>query len=107
MNSNDTKQESLNRALFGESTANYSAIVQGFVGKGIAVDDIEPRENIFTFNAWKALGRSVKRGEHGVKIATVIEREKMDPATGAKTKQRIPWNTTVFHISQTEEVKRA
>jgi hypothetical protein len=51
---------------------NYSAIFQGFMAKGIAETDIKPRENVFTFHAWKALGRSVKRGEHGVKVVTFI-----------------------------------
>ena len=64
--------EALQRAATGPSLANYPAIYAGFMAKGIAEDDIKPRENVFTFNAWRALGRTVKKGEHGVKIATCI-----------------------------------
>jgi hypothetical protein len=56
----------LDRARNGETMTNYPAIFAGFIEKGIPEYDIKPRENVFTFHAWKALGRSVKRGEHGV-----------------------------------------
>jgi hypothetical protein len=76
---------------------NYLPIFEGFMEKGIPSDDIKPRENVFTFNAWKALNRVVKRGEKGVKITTFIP----DPEKG----KTYPKTTTVFHISQTEELK--
>ena len=98
--------ESLDRARNGATMSNYPAIFDGFMAKGIAETDIKPRENVFTFNAWKALGRSVKKGEHGVKVVTFIEcdTKERDPATGAETRRtyRKPHTTTVFHISQTE-----
>ncbi|MBM3835942.1 MAG: hypothetical protein FJ403_22295 [Verrucomicrobia bacterium] len=53
--------------------------------KGIPEDQIKSRENVFTFKAWNAQGRKVKKGEHGVKIHTVIEtpiKEEVDPNTG-------------------------
>jgi antirestriction protein ArdC len=81
---------------------NYPAIFAGFIEKGIPEYDIKPRENVFTFNAWKALGRSVKRGEHGVKVVTFIERSvtEHDPATGEQVDRSIrsPHTTTVFHM---------
>ena len=55
--------ESLNRAKNGDSLANYQAIMQGFADKGIAANDIIPRENVFTYNAWLALNRQVRKGE--------------------------------------------
>jgi hypothetical protein len=85
---------------------NYAAIFQGFMAKGIAESDIKPRENVLTFHAWKALGRSVKRGEHGVKVVAFIpcERTVRDPQTGEEKIEgfRRPHTTIVFHISQTE-----
>jgi antirestriction protein ArdC len=61
---------------------------------------------VFTFNAWKALGRSVKRGQHGVKVVTWIDctATTRDPQTGEEKTEgyRRPHTTTVFHISQTE-----
>ena len=99
--------EALQRATNNASAANYGAIYAGFVAKGIAGADIMPRENVFTFDAWKALGRSVKKGEHGVKIVTWIDckgRAERDPVTGEEERRgfRRPKTTTVFHISQTE-----
>ena len=95
-------QESLDRAQAGQSFSNYPAIFEGFLAKGIAADQIKPRENVFTFNAWKALGRCVKRGEHGVKVGTFVEGSKEDKETGETSTFRMPRSTTVFHISQTK-----
>ena len=100
------QNEALSRAInpLG-SLSNYPAIIQGFIAKGIAESDIKPRENCFTFNAWRALGRTVKRGEHGVRVVTFrqedVKEEKPDGTIDFKVKSR-PWYATVFHISQTE-----
>src|SRR5260370_419639 len=96
------QQEALSRAVSGQSLANYPDIYAGFIAKGIPENEIKPRENIFTFQAWKALGRYVRRGEHGVKVATVRTVTKTDKATGEKETYSMPWSSTVFHISQTE-----
>src|SRR5271169_7056230 len=68
-----SRQEALTRAVSGQSLTNFPAIFQGFAAKGIPESEIKPRENVFTFDAWKALGRVVRRGEHGVKVVTFIE----------------------------------
>jgi hypothetical protein len=54
--------EALTRAVQGQSLSNWPAIVAGFEAKGIPADDIRPRENVFTYHAWRALGRQVRRG---------------------------------------------
>jgi antirestriction factor ArdC-like protein len=99
---NKVQAKALERARNGESTWNWPAISASFQAKGIPPEDIKPRENVFTFSAWKALGRSVKKGEHGVKVETWIEREKRDP-DDPETKKVIRSfrRTTVFHVSQT------
>lgn len=97
--------EALHRAIGGQALTNYPAIFEGFMAKGIAESDIKPRENVFTFNAWKALGRSVKKGEHGVKVITWIlaSGKSTENETEAKsTGFRFCRTTTVFHVSQTE-----
>ncbi len=96
--------EALSRAVNGLSLGNYPAIFAGFVAKGIPEDAIKPRENIFTYQAWRALGRQVRRGEHGVKVVTFVEMAKEDKETGEKQSFRRPWTTTVFHISQTDAI---
>lgn len=95
--------EALGRAAGGMSTSNYAAIFSGFASKGIPAADINPRENVFTFNAWRALGRTVKRGEHGVKVVTWINRAADPSATNPKAQRgyKFPRSVTVFHISQT------
>ncbi len=48
--------EALTKAVSGTSVANYAKIIDGFTRKGIPEEEIKPRENVFTFKAWKALG---------------------------------------------------
>jgi len=100
----DVRREALTRAVSGQTMSNYPAIFHGFTAKGIAESEIRPRENVFTFEAWKSLGRYVRKGEHGVKVVTFIETKskELDQDTGEARIIRRPWTTTVFHISQTE-----
>lgn len=98
------QQESLERARFGQSVSNYPAIYRGFAEKGIPESEINPRENIFTYAAWKALGRQVRRGEHGVKVMTVRTGTKRDTRTGEESRYSFPTRSTVFHVSQTEAI---
>jgi len=107
MATQELQQESLSRAVQGQSTANYAEIYTGFARMGIPEEDIKPRENVFTYNAWRALGRQVRKGEHGVKCLTFIvcESKETNPKTGERGHYRRPWSTTVFHVSQTDKVQ--
>ena len=114
------QQEALGRAVGGQSFANWPAIIQGFAVKGIPEDQINPRENVFTYHAWRALGRQVRRGEHGIKVVTFVsvqgEESKedvdgvasngVDGTNKRKRGFRRPWTATVFHVSQTEPVQK-
>src|SRR5690349_7011520 len=51
----------LERATTQASLANYPVIIAGFMAKGIPESEIKPRENVFTFKAWRALGRIVRK----------------------------------------------
>jgi hypothetical protein len=90
----DHSREALYRARTSQSLANYAPIIAGFAERGLT--DIRPRENVLTYQAWLALGRQVRRGEHGVRVQTWITVEK----DGQKV--TIPKTTTVFHITQTD-----
>lgn len=103
MKNQEIQREALQRAISGQSLANYPAIFEGFTAKGIPADQIKPRENVFSFQAWKALGRYVRKGEHGVKVSTRRDVTKKDKETGEEQRFSIAWSSTVFHISQTEE----
>jgi hypothetical protein len=105
------QQEALTRAVSGLSFTNWPAIIAGFAAKGIPESEIKPRQNVFTYEAWRALGRQVRKGEHGVKVLTFrpgSEREEIDPQTGERRIVRRPsrpWTATVFHESQTDPVR--
>lgn len=97
--------EALGNARNGQSALNYGFIFEGFKGKGIPESEIIPRVNVFTFKAWLALGRAVRKGEHGVSCLTWIPMSKTDKETGEVKTGRRPKSVTVFHISQTDELK--
>src|SRR3989442_16016871 len=108
----EMQTEALSRATSGQSLTNLPAIIHGFISKGIPADEIRPRENVFTYHAWRALGRQVRRGEHGVKVVTFVPMTKktgqVDAETGEeKTAQlgKRAWNATVFHVSQTDPIQ--
>jgi antirestriction protein ArdC len=115
MTTQERRAEALTRACTGQTWSNYPAIFQGFTAMGIPESDIRPRENVFTFEAWKALGRHVRKGQHGVKVVTFITTESgksevpqaeiLDGMEAQPKKNRRysrPWTTTVFHVSQTD-----
>jgi hypothetical protein len=105
------QEEALSRAIGGQSLTNWPAIIHGFIAKGIPEDQVRPRENCFTYRAWQALGRQVRRGEHGVKVVTFLparDREETDPTTGERKivrRSSRPWTATVFHVSQTDPIQ--
>jgi hypothetical protein len=110
------QQEALSRAVSGQALTNWPAIIAGFMAKGIPEHQIRPRENVFTYHAWRALGRQVRRGEHGVKVLTYVSVPDKDAKDGVATNDldgadkpkrggyRRPWTATVFHVSQTDPI---
>lgn len=102
--------QALSNALAERSVMNYEAIFEGFIEKGIPADQIVPRENVFTYNAWRALGRQVRKGEHGVPVVTWIvgkgaKAEGADSADSEGGGYKFPRTVTVFHITQTDAVQ--
>lgn len=99
------QREALRRAEQGRFCANDVICIQEFVARGIPADMIAPRVNVFTFNAWKAAGRYVRKGEKGVKLTTWIPATNPDGSPKLKDGKQMtyPVSTTVFHISQTEQ----
>jgi hypothetical protein len=71
-------------------------------------DDVQPRVNCLTYNAWKAAGRSVKKGEKGLGVTVWIpckdKEAKPDPKTGEARKSMRPKTTYIFHIDQTQPI---
>ena len=106
MTAAELQQEALLKAKGGQSMTNYPAIFKGFMERGIPESEIEPRVNVFTYRAWQAQGRQVRKGEKGVKVITYRELpEKRNGNDGiVKAGGRMPWSSTVFHISQTDPI---
>ena len=98
MNRTELQAEALARAQDGMPNQNYVAIVSGFLARGIAAADIEPRVNVLTYHAWRAKGRQVRKGERGVRVVTFIPTRDVDDKIIGKR----PWSATVFHVSQTD-----
>src|SRR5438128_7428788 len=94
-------REALGRAANGTSIANYATIFGEFSERGIPDNEIKPRENVFTYHAWRALGRQVRKGEHGVKISVWVPVERQD-SDGKVETNLTPTTATVFHITQTD-----
>ena len=100
MNTQQKQSDALDRARSSQSMANFEQIMQGLTEKGINPDDISFRVNVLTFDAWRALGRTVRRGEKGVRCLTWIPIK--DDTGTEKTRPRAAY---VFHISQTEQLQ--
>ena len=103
----EVQAQSLDRAKNGKSFSNFPIIIAGFSAMGIPESDIMPRQNVFTYQAWQAQGRQVRKGQHGIKICTFIpvDVKDKDEKTGdvkIKTVNKAR-KTTVFHITQTDE----
>ncbi len=104
------ESQALKNATENDSEANYETIFEGFLEKGIEFEDIIPRENVFTYNAWRAMGRQVRRGETGVKCVTYVTAKpsKAKADAGKVDEEGKPFKfertVSVFHISQTDEI---
>jgi antirestriction protein ArdC len=110
MSRDEIQAQALQNALSNQSAMNYQTIIDGFVEKGVPVEDIIPRRTVFTYNAWLAAGRQVRKGETGVKILTWIKAQGgkaealQQQGEGEGVPYKFPRAVTVFHVSQTEPV---
>lgn len=99
----EMQHQALTRVQGCRSGANMMIVYTALQAKGIHIDDIQPGVNMLTFHAWKALGRSVKKGEKGVSLVTWIPCGKVDE--NGKAEYLRPKTAYVFHVSQTVEIK--
>jgi len=88
----------LGRAREGRTCTNDLLIIAAYAAKGI---DAHPRLDVFTFNAWKALHRHVRKGEHGIRVLTYAHKDtvKFD---GTMEEDSFPVSAVVFHVTQTD-----
>jgi len=103
----EMEREALSRARSNPSWANFGQVITEFASRGIPASEICPKENVFTYNAWRALGRQVRRGEHGVKILSYcpIESKEANSDDQEQSVTRLrPVSAVVFHVSQTDPI---
>jgi antirestriction protein ArdC len=100
--------EALGRAQSGSSEKNEA------IAEMWAMDCGYPnpvaRVNLLTYGAWQALGRQVRKGEHGCKLETWIpigdapERGERDENGKLRRQAMRRKLTTVFHEAQTDAI---
>ena len=66
MTKNERQTEALTRATTSQSERNDAIVVEEFAARGITAT---PRVDVFSYNAWRALGRQVKKRPEDVKSA--------------------------------------
>lgn len=93
----ETPIEALNR-IQSKRSQNDIAVIYQFAACGVPVENIEPRVNVLTFNAWKAKGRRVAKGATGQRVTVWIPVEKDGEKDGVR-----PTTAVLFHESQTVE----
>jgi hypothetical protein len=100
-------QEALESGSRYKPNSNDMPCILEFEARGIPASEIEtfgPDQNVRTFNAWKALGRYVRKGEKSVHLCVwrTVEKDEIDPVTGTRRFARFCATACVFHVSQTE-----
>ena len=111
--------EALERARSGNSVNNEVRTIEAFSARGLDPASILPRVNVFTYHAWRANGRQVRRGEKGVPLPTLVRfdtskrcpgqpecracREGVPDQCHFKGRGRMK-TAYVFHISQTDPI---
>ena len=108
-------KEALERIQSLSCPKSEIAVQIHFSERGIDPSDIHPRQNVLTFNAWRALGRTVRKGERGFSFTAWVpingKQTKADESSddsetesgkrSGKGGRLKPRRTTVFHECQT------
>lgn len=63
------------RTFEGYSVANAVAVKTALAERGCAC---EPYADVFTFNRWRAQGRFVRKGEHGIRLTVYVAARRHD-----------------------------
>lgn len=106
-------QEQVTRIRTSRPSQNDVAAIVEFAARGIPSAAVDPRENVFPFDAWTAFGRHVRKGEKAVSVTVwvpvttkddngaTVNASRETPAGETKTSLR-PVTAHLFHVSQTE-----
>ena len=104
---------SLSNATRFQPISNDVPVISEFATRGIPENEIitlEPGQNVFTYNAWQAKGRQVRKGEKSVSCTvwiSVVVKGDPNAITESKRKDRTRsrmHHASLFHVSQTDEI---
>ena len=98
-------RESFERAITSQSIKNDAAVIEAFMMRGYAPEDIRPRVNVFTYEGWQYLGRQVRKGQKSIGVTVYIPSKKKDKKSGEEKKSVYPSTAHLFHIDQTDPIK--
>lgn len=90
--------EALARVQSRVVSANDVRVIEAFAERGIVAT---PRVDVFTYKAWFALGRQVRRGEKSVRVTVWLPVPDKDGTKG----RMIARTAYVFHKSQTDAIE--
>lgn len=108
-----TKQEkqceALERGRRYRVGGNDLRVITEFQGRGMNPHDIEtfgPDQNVWTYDAWQALGRQVRKGEKSVRITVYgsYESKERNEKTGEPIIKSCRSTACLFHITQTDAI---
>jgi antirestriction protein ArdC len=99
------QRAALERARNPRLGPNIARVLAECAERGFVDPPPVPGRTVLTFTAWRALGRTVRRGERGIRIPVVIPTPN-DPETG-EPGRRIIHTAAVFHVSQTDPLPPA
>jgi len=106
-------EESLVNGSRCQPNSNDMPVIMEFEGKGIPADQVNtfgPDQNVYTYNAWQAQDRQVRKGEKSVTCTVwipVVVKGKPDAIREADRKDRTRsrmHNACLFHVSQTDQI---
>lgn len=90
----------------GERISSIVRVTQALAERARPGCACEPYTDVFTFNRWRAQGRTVRRGEHGIVLPVVIEKSyigKDELGDETERTSRILRRSYVFCRCQTDE----
>lgn len=106
-------ENSLANASRHAPNSNDIPVIMEFQTRGLSSDKVHtfgPEQNVYTYNAWQAKGRQVRKGERSVRCTVwipVVVKGKPDAIRESDRKDRTRsrmHNACLFHISQTDPI---
>lgn len=92
------------RHFDGYSVANAALVLGALTERGCSC---EPYQDVYTFARWRAQNRTVRRGEHGIRLPVIVtgSREvRDDDGTAQVRAYKLLRTSCVFCRCQTDEI---